>query len=472
MVSHRTTPARLVLAALLALALLIAACGEAPDDDTAADDPDEDTAADEPADDEDDPDADPDDGDGDEDEDAGDEEEEGEAGLAEGEPAFTWAVTGADRHIHEAVAELWNEQNPDNQVEVYFLAPTADEQRATMFQDLQAQAGQFDVLGLDVIWTGEFAELGYLQSLEEYRGDVEGVSIDGALESAQFQEELWALPYSSNGSFLYYRTDLIDEPPTTWEELLEVGLEVAEEEGIAGYTGQGDQYEGFVVNYLEFFFSAGGELFNEEQTESTFAEGDAAETALDFMNRAYDDGLFDAGFDSAVEDDARAVFQQGEAVFMRNWPYAVPLLEGEEGEETEVAGNFDIAPLPTFDGDGTISVLGGLNNALSAFSANPEGATEFIVWAATDPDAQAALAEESLPPTMESVYDDFADDPTFELLAEILPDARARPPVPGYNELSLAFQQNLYDAYRGQTDHEQGIQAVDDAANAALELGQ
>src|SRR5690625_765778 len=62
-----------------------------------------------------------------------------------GEAAFTWAITGADKEIHEQVAELWNEQNPENQVEVAFLAPTADEQRQAMFQDLQSGAGEFDV---------------------------------------------------------------------------------------------------------------------------------------------------------------------------------------------------------------------------------------------------------------------------------------------------------------------------------------
>jgi multiple sugar transport system substrate-binding protein len=402
--------------------------------------------------------------------DTGEEDVEGEAaGLAD-DPDFVWAVTGADRQIHEDVAQLWNEQNPDSQVEVFFLAPTADEQRQAMFQDLQAQAGQFDVLGLDVIWTGEFADFGYIESMEDLRSEVEDVSLDGPLESAAWQEELYALPYSSNAAFLYYRTDLVDEPPATWEELMEVGLEVAEEEGISPYVGQGDQYEGFVVNYLELFWSAGGELFDPAQTTSEFLEGDAAETALDFMARAYDNGFYAEGFDSMVEDDARALFQGGEAVFMRNWPYAVPLMEGEdEEEETEVAGLFDIAPLPTFDGTGTTSALGGLNNAVSSLSENPEAAREFVLWAATSPDAQDVLAGHNLPPTMAATYDEYADDPSFELLGQVLQDARPRPPVPGYNSLSLAIQDQLHPAYLGQEDHGDALDAVDGSATEALE---
>ncbi|MDT0330913.1 ABC transporter substrate-binding protein [Nocardiopsis lambiniae] len=389
------------------------------------------------------------------------------AGLAD-DPQFVWAVTGADRQIHEDVARLWNEVNPEEQVEVFFLAPTADEQRQAMFQDLQSQAGQFDVLGLDVIWTGEFADFGYIESLEDLRPEISDVSLPGAIDSAQWQQELYALPYSSNGAFLYYRTDLIDEPPTTWDELYETGTEAAEEAGISAYVGQGDQYEGFVVNYLELFWAADGELFDEGQTESLFLEGDAATTALDFMTEAYESGFYAEGFDSMVEDDARALFQAGEAVYMRNWPYAVPLLEGQEGEESEVAEDFAVAPLPTFDGEGSTSALGGLNNAVSTLSENKELAREFVLWAATDPDAQAILADNSLPPTMLSAYDG-AEDPNFEMLRDILTDAHARPPVPGYNSLSLTIQDNLHPAYLGQADAEESLETVDGAASDALE---
>lgn len=431
--SSITAPRRAmkITSGLAATALLVAACG-GPDDNGGSSDGDTDTDTDAPS----------------------------------GEAAFVWAVTGADQHIHEAVAELWNEQNPDQRVEVFFLAPTADEQRQALFQDLQTGTGDFDVLGLDVIWTGEFADYGYIESLEDYRSEVEGASLEGAINSSEWQAELFALPYSSNGAFLYYRTDLVDEPPTTWDELLDVGLAAAEEAGISGYVAQGDQYEGFVVNYLELFWSAGGELFDAGQQNSTFLEGDAAEVAIDWLIEAREEGLLANGFDSMVEDDARALFQAGDAVFMRNWPYAIPLLEDES--DSEVAGNFAVAPLPTFTGEGTTSALGGLNNAVSALSENPEVAREFVVWAATDSEAQQILIDNSLPPTLLSAYDG-VDDPDLVLLGEVLAQAYARPPVPGYNSLSLAIQDNLHPAFRGQADVDSALEQVDVAANNALE---
>src|SRR5690625_5047802 len=384
-----------------------------------------------------------------------------------GDAAFTWAITGADKEIHEKVADLWNEQNPDKQVEVAFLAPTADEQRQAMFQDLQSSAGEFDVLALDVVWTGEFADNEYITSLEEFRDDVEGENLPGAINSSQWQNELFALPYSSNGGFLYYRTDLVDEAPETWDEVMEVGIEKADEEGIGGFVGLGDQYEGFVVNYLQLFWSAGGELFDEAQENSTFLEGDAAERALDWLIDANENGLLAKGVDSMVEDDARALCQAGYAVFMHNWPYCIPLRAGEE-EESDVEGKFDYAPLPGFDGNDGVGALGGLNNAVSALSENPDVAKEFVLWAATDPDAQGILKSSSLPPTQLSQYEG-EEDQTWQMLGEVLENAEARPAVPGYNSLTLAIQENLHPAYLGEKDPQEALEAVDEAAQKALQ---
>src|SRR5699024_236680 len=127
-------------------------------------------------------------------------EGEGEsADLAE-DPQFIWAVTGADRQIHEDVARLWNENNPDQEVDIFFLAPTADEQRQAMFQDLQSQAGEFDVLGLDVTWRGASASFYYAEIIEDMRPEVVSVRLVGAIDTSSSTQEDTALPPSSNYS--------------------------------------------------------------------------------------------------------------------------------------------------------------------------------------------------------------------------------------------------------------------------------
>jgi multiple sugar transport system substrate-binding protein len=390
-------------------------------------------------------------------------DDEGEGGE------MVWAIGGSEAEpgkVHPKIAELWSEQNPDNPIRIENIGAEADQQREQQALELQSEGSSFDVLGVDVIWTGEYSENGWVESLEDVRGDIEGASIPGAIESATWGGELWAAPYNSNAGFLYYRTDLVDEPPTTWDEMCEIATEVGQQEGIAGYVGQGARYEGFVVNWLELYWSNGGELYNDDQSAVEF-DTDIATEVTEWLEQANSDRCLAPGFNTAAEEEARNEFQSGNAVFMRNWPYAYSLIEGDE--QSPVRENFDIAPLPTFTGDGTISALGGFNNAVSAFSNNTEMAKEFVVWAATDPEVQSLLAEASVPPTLESVYEELADDPVMALLGEVLPEAKPRPPAPQWNEISVEMQRALFPAYNGNAEPQEAAQQVRDFLDGTVE---
>lgn len=379
----------------------------------------------------------------------------------EGSGELTWALGGSEAQpggVHQKVAELWSEQNPDTPITIEVLPDEADQQREQQALELQSEGAGFDVLGVDVIWTGEYSENGWVESLEDVRDEIEEVSIPGAFESAIWGGELWAAPYNSNAGFLYYRTDLVDEPPTTWDELCEMAVEIGEQEGIGGFIGQGARYEGFVVNWLEYYWSDGGELYNEDQSEVAF-DADTATRATEFLADAKESGCLAPGFNTAREEEARNEFQSGNTVFMRNWPYAYGLIKDDA--QSPIKDDFAIAPLPTMTGEGTISALGGFNNAVSAFSDNKEAAKDFVVWAATDPEVQRMLATEaSVPPTLASVYEELSDDPVMTLLGEVLPEARPRPPAPQWNEISVEMQRSLFPAYNGEADPAAASQEV------------
>jgi multiple sugar transport system substrate-binding protein len=381
---------------------------------------------------------------------------------ADGGGEMVWAIGGSEAQpggVHQAVAKKWSEENPDNPIRIEILPDEADQQREQQALELQAEGSNFDVLGMDVIWTGEYSTNGWVESLEDVRDDIESVSLPGAVESASWGGKLWAAPFNTNAGFLYYRTDLVDEPPTTWDELCKMAADIGKKEGIGGYTAQGAKYEGFTVNWLELYWSDGGELYNEDQTEVAFDDAKATK-ATEFLRNAEEDGCLAPGFNTSMEDTATNQFQSGKAVFMRNWPsfYSVIKQSG-----TKVADNFDVAPLPTFSGEGTISAAGGFNLGVSAFSDNKEAAKDFVVWAATNEEVQKMLATEaSLPPTMESVYEELSDDPVMALLAEILPDAKPRPPSPQWNEISVEMQNALFPAYNGDGDPQEASQTVHD----------
>lgn len=381
------------------------------------------------------------------------------------------AIGGADAKpggTHTKVVDLWNEQNPDTPVRIEVLPDAADEQRQQQALELQAQGSNFDILGMDVIWTGEYAVNGWVESLDDLRPQIEEAGVlPGPLESATWEGTLWAAPYNSNAGFLYYRTDLIDQPPKTWDEAKQMAEEATKKEKINGFVGQGAQYEGLVVNWLEYFWGADGNLLSEDGAEVLVTEGDAANTATTFMRESAKDGFYAPGFNTMMEEEARNEFQSGKAVFMRNWPYAYTLMNDPK-EGSKVKGKFDIAPLPTFTGEGTISALGGFNLGVSAFSDNKDAAKEFVLFASTSEEVQTLLGERTLPPVLEPVYEKLSDDPVMAQLAEILPEARPRPPAPTWNAISEAMQQQIFPAYTGQEAVEQAISQLQSELESAI----
>lgn len=366
---------------------------------------------------------------------------------------LVWAVGGAAAApgaVNSQIVELWRQQDDSRpEIKIAQLPDAADLQREQMAYELQAEGTGFDILSLDVIWTGEFAVNDWIVGLEDRRGEVEGTVLDSALSTAVFDGEMWAVPFNTNAGFLYYRTDLVDEPPKTWDELAQQAKEIGQREGIGGYVGQGFQYEGMVVNYLEYVWGAGGNLVDESGEQIVLQQDEAGSTALAFMQESQSNGVYAPGFNTMKEPESLSTFQNGDAVFMRNWPFAYDILQGGEGNPSAVADKFEIAPLPTFTGEGTTSALGGFNNAVSAYSEHQDAAKDFAVWAGTDPEAQRMLGEQALPPVRQSTYEELSDDPVMSLLSEVLPDARARPPVPSYNFLSQQIQQTIFPAYNG-----------------------
>jgi len=360
------------------------------------------------------------------------------------------------------VAALWNGQHPDGpRVRVAALPAGADEQRQLLAVELNAGLPTFDVLDLDVIWTGEFAEQGWLRDLDSLRSDLDQATLPGTLETAVWDDTLWAAPYTTDAGLLYYRTDLLagTPPPRTWEELIDVGRRVADTHGVAPFVADGQQNEGLTVQYLEYLWAAGGDLLDTDN-RTVLLQQDPAQRALDYMRTAYRTGLYPPGYNTADLEDARRTFQSGGAVFMRSWPYAYRLMNGADPTST-VAGKVGIAPLPIFGGESntpTTPALGGHNLAVSSHSRNPDAATEFVRFVATSPDVQRLLAQRhSLAPTLRSIYDELASDPMIKLLRDTLPYARPRPPSPQWSGVSEEIQQQVFAAYTGTQDTVQTI---------------
>lgn len=352
--------------------------------------------------------------------------------------------------IHGPVLEQFNQENEGAEARLVELPESADEQRTQLVQRLRAKSDECDVLALDVVWTAEFAAQGWLADVGGIIEEREGDFIESTLETARYDDTLYAVPFNSNAGFIYYRTDQVDEVPDTWQALYDKAAETN------GHVYQGSRYEGLTVHFLELLYAAGGELLNEDGTEAT-ADTEEVREVLQFMVDGIKDGAVPRATLTYKEEEARRAFESGRATFMRNWPYAYTLGQEAAG----VRGKFEVAPFPAWEGGEGASVLGGYNLAVSEFSDNPDGAAALIDYL-TSEEAQTTYAEAATPPVLTDIYE--ADSvkealPFAEELRSAIEQGRSRPVSPVYPQISEAISTNVYEALSGD-------QAVDEAAKS------
>ena len=368
---------------------------------------------------------------------------------------LVWAAGGITAAVQRPaldIARQWNELHPNGpKVRLQGLPEAVNDKHRLLTVELNAGLNQFDIVELDVIWIPEFAQRGWLVDLQDLRPEIERASLPGAVQTAIWNGKLWAAPYITDAGLLYYRSDLVDTPPTTWAELIEVGRRVGKRNGIAPFVADGAQYEGMVVQYLEYFWGLGGDVLGKDG-QSVLFQPDKARQAAEFMWKAFHEGVYAPGFNTMKLRDALKTFQSGEAVFMRAWPYAYQHTNGKN-PDSQVAGKVGIAPLPKFPGHEPVTALGGHNLAVSRFSSNKTAATEFVRFVSTSRDVHLALAQQhSLAPTLTAAYHDLTSDPMMALLAKLLPTAKPRPATPEWTTISAELQRRIFAAYTSERE--------------------
>ncbi|MFC5929083.1 ABC transporter substrate-binding protein [Cryobacterium melibiosiphilum] len=356
-------------------------------------------------------------------------------------------VQGKDNSgIVNPLVEKWNADHPDERVTFKELTDEADQQHDDMVQNLQAQNKDYDVMSVDLVWTAEFAAKGWLQPLDDAGIDTSGM-LQSTVDSGTYNDILYAAPVTSDGGILYYRTDLVPEPPTTWDEMMAM-CPIAAQNGIACYAGQFAKYEGLTVNATEAINSAGGTVIDDEGNPAL--ETDAAEQGLQNLADAYANGNIPAEAITYTEEEGRIAFQGGKLMFLRNWPYVYNLASTEGS--SAVKDVLGMAALPGTDGPGASS-LGGHNAAISVYSDTKATAIDFVKFLTSEENQRFYATQGSLAPTLSALYDDEAlisELPYLPVLKTSIENAVPRPVTPFYPAVTNAIQDNAYAAIKGE----------------------
>jgi multiple sugar transport system substrate-binding protein len=396
-------------------------------------------------------------------------DEGGGGGGAQGTGPITFVAGKDTSGKYPAVIEKWNAAHPNEQVKLLELPEAADAQRSQFVTNLQAKSDRFDVMGIDVIWTAEFAKSGWLLELDQGQFPLDQM-LKPAVDTGMFEGKLWAVPYDTNGGLLFYRKDILDkagkEPPKTFEELQAL-CPLAQQNNMGCYSGQFSKYEGLTVNFAEAVQAAGGEIMTDNGTKA--ALGAPAIQGLNVLTNGFSQGWIPKEAITYKEEESRRAFMSGKLLFLRNWPYVYGLAS-ESDPANKVRGKFGIAPLPGITGSGSSS-LGGLNLAVSAFSKKQQTAVEFAKFATNQENAKEMVGLTGNAPAWTALYDD-ADlvkkFPHLPVLKEGLLAAKPRPVTPYYQEVTSAIQEAAYAALQGQKPAEQ---AVNDLTTRLNEIG-
>lgn len=375
--------------------------------------------------------------------------------------SISCGAVGLELQLCQDGVKRWSERS-GHQVNVISTPNSATERLALYQQMLAAGSADIDVYQIDVIWTGTLAN--HMVDLTQHiAADELKKHFATIVENNTVEGKLVAMPWYTDAGLLYYRKDLLEaagkQPPKTWEELSATAKELqdkARAEGndrMWGYVYQGKAYEGLTCNGLEWIHSHGGGTIVDDEGAIT-VNNEKAAAALTWA-RSTIGSIAPEGVLNYSEEEARGVFQSGNAIFMRNWPYAWAL---SQAPDSPINGKVGVVPLPAGEGGEPAAALGGWQLAVSKYTEKGDIAIDLVKYLTSEEEQKRRAIDGAYNPTIEALYKDqeiLAAVPFFGELYETFTHAVARPSrVTGakYNQVSSEFFNAAHQVLSGEAE--------------------
>jgi multiple sugar transport system substrate-binding protein len=382
--------------------------------------------------------------------------------------------------IIQPIFERFMKANPGIDVKSELGGATSELQGQYLTTVLGAKDASLDLMLIDVIRPAQFVANGWLEPLDKFLGGdddrkkfLEGY-VPGPVTADTINNELWALPGTTDTQFLYYRKDLLEKynakVPKTWEEVIATADKIMKGEGNAQLQGlnfQGAPIEGAVCTFLQPFWAAGGEVVSGGKVN---VDNDLGRKALnlwvDAINKSKVSTLAMA---ESRTDDSRKVMQAGNAVFGLNWGYAWAHFQGSSPDPTKVKGNIGVTRLPTFvGGKPSANCQGGWQWGISAFSKNKEAAFKLAKYMSSVEAGRELSIKGGFLPVRKALYNDpkvLAANPHYSALYPVILKAKPRPVTANYPKVSEIIRTNVNQVVAGAKTVDQALKDM----QAALE---
>ena len=359
-------------------------------------------------------------------------------------------------------------------------------------------------MGLDVTWEAEFAQAGWA---EPWTGANKAKATNGtlqpALQTAIWKGKLYAVPDNSNTQLLWYRSDLVPKPPTTWAQMLADAEQLAKAGKPHLIEIQGAQYEGATVWFNTMVASAGGTILNPDATKVTLGApavkalsimkqlakegkphyieiqgpqyegatvwlntmissaggsilnasasgpslGAPTVKALSIMKQLADSPAADPSLSVQMENQNRLAMEAGTAAFELNYPFVYPSMKSDN---PTLFKNFKWALYPEVTPGVPAKVtIGGVDLAVSTYSQHKDLAFQAALCLRDKQNQIIGANVGGVPPTIASLYNDpalYADYPFHADVLTELENASVRPQTPLYQVVSIDLSHQISPA--------------------------
>ena len=362
---------------------------------------------------------------------------------SKGPVTLNWYVFPEPSGSFQAAAtECSNNSHGAYDIKISFLSTSSDQQRVSLVRRLAANDSAIDILAMDVDWTAEFATAKWLKPVPaSLAAQIKSEDLAGPVQTATWQNRLWAIPINSNTELLWYRKDLVPTAPKTWTQMISEADQLAKEGKPHYIEEQGAQYEGLTVWFNSMVNSAGGQILT---SNNKVVLGSAAEKAAAIMKELAISKGADPSLNVSMEGPGQVAFQNGTAAFMINYPF---VWSATQAGNPKVFKDMGYAYFPQVTPGISPKVsIGGYNLGISAFSKHPNLAFQAVQCLIQPANQSRDAIKGGLAPVAASIYDQPAFDkayPFHQLIKQQLQTYGIRPQTPAYADVTLAIQKAL-----------------------------
>jgi multiple sugar transport system substrate-binding protein len=379
---------------------------------------------------------------------------------SKGPPTLNWYVFNEPGGGYDAAVANCNKQAAGRYKINYVKLPTdSDQQRELIVRRLAAKDSDIDVIGMDVNWTAEFAQAGWIVPWEgANKTAAEKGVIPALLASAQYKGKTWVAPFTTNTQLLWYHKDVVKgPPPKTWDEMIAQAKRIGPPHGKV--VVQGRRYEGLVVWFNSLVASAGGEILNKR---SNVVLGQPARIMKTVATQVGTPSVA-----NEKEDTGNDAFKAGDLAFMVNYPFVYASVATDK----KALKNLGVARYPTVkQGEPSHVTVGGINLGVSTYSKHKALAFEVAKCLGSPTNAIPIAVKGGLAPTKQALYDTAPIKKAFpfaKLMEASLASGVPRPVTPAYADISLAIQDTLHPP--NNIDPQSSIKDLGDALEKAKE---